>query len=51
MKAERPEGLCCVDPHIFSEGSVCPDLDESVVRAPKCRKVGKVLTWTVSGRV
>lgn len=51
MKAEKPGSICCCEPSIFAEGKRCPELDAAVTVKPKCKKYGKGLSWTVSGRV
>lgn len=47
----KPDSDFCYEAHVFTEGRRCPDLDERIVREPKCRKYDKVLSWTVSGVV
>ena len=49
--AVKPDSDFCYEAHAFTESKKCPDLDERMVREPKCRKYGKVLSWTVSGTV
>jgi len=51
MKEEMPESDFCYEAHVFAESKKCPELDDSIVKEPKCRKYGKGLTWNVSGRI
>lgn len=51
MIKQIPDGAECYTTRIFSESTVCPDLDDSITREPKCRKYNEPLTWTRSGKV
>ena len=48
---EMPDSQFCYEPHLFSDSKVCPDFDGDISMEPKCKKYGKDLSWTVSGRV
>lgn len=48
---EKPESEFCYEIHIFGESRQCPDLDDTVVNEPKCKKYGIVLPWNRSGTV
>ena len=48
---EKPEGRFCYEPHMFKDSEECPDYDSEVALEPKCKKYGKDLSWTMSGRV
>lgn len=51
MLEEKPESEFCYDLILFGQGMRCPDLDEAITMAPKCKKYGKELSWNISGRV
>ncbi len=51
MKEEKPDSDYCYETRIFGEGKQCPDLNDAVTMEPKCKRFGKRLTWTVSGKV
>lgn len=46
---ERPDSEYCYKTRIFTEGKQCPDLDDTETMKPKCKKYGKILSWTRSG--
>ncbi|GAH03635.1 unnamed protein product, partial [marine sediment metagenome] len=40
MRSEMPDLDYCSETALFAEGKQCPDLDDSISMAPKCRRYG-----------
>ena len=49
----KPDSDYCYEIRVFGNGESrqCPDLDDRIVRKPKCTKYDVDLSWNVSGRI
>ena len=48
---EKPDSKLCYVTSVFQDSTKCPELNDTVVMEPKCKKFNKRLHWSVSGKI